>query len=113
MKLGKFKLHHYINYMVIGLLVIVLGGMSAGGVRFDSSMLFLLEKVAISIILAVMNILPIPGLDGGHIVLLLYEGIMRKQPSPKAMEIIERIGLFILFGLMILAFSNDIMRFFF
>ena len=67
----------------------------------------------ISIILAVMNILPIPGLDGGHIVLLLYEGIMRKQPSPKAMEIIERIGLFILFGLMILAFSNDIMRFFF
>ena len=67
----------------------------------------------ISIILAVMNILPIPGLDGGHIALLLYEGIMRKQPSPKVMEFIERIGLFILFGLMILAFSNDIMRFFF
>ena len=63
--------------------------------------------------LAVMNILPIPGLDGGHIALLLYEGIMRKQPSPKVMEFIERIGLFILFGLMILAFSNDIMRFFF
>lgn len=67
----------------------------------------------ISIILAVMNILPIPGLDGGHIVLLLYEGIFRRQPSPKAMEIIEKIGLFLLFGLMILAFSNDIMRFFF
>jgi regulator of sigma E protease len=60
-----------------------------------------------------MNILPIPGLDGGHIVLLLYEGIFRRQPSPKAMEIIEKIGLFLLFGLMILAFSNDIMRFFF
>ena len=53
MRLGKFKLHHYINYMVIGLMTLVLGGMSVGGARFDSSMLFLLEKVAISIILAV------------------------------------------------------------
>ena len=67
----------------------------------------------ISIILAVMNILPIPGLDGGHIALLLYEGIMRKQPSPKVMDVIEKAGLFLLFALMILAFSNDIMRFFF
>lgn len=67
----------------------------------------------ISIILAVMNILPIPGLDGGHIVLLLYEGIVGRQPSPKVMDVIEKIGLFLLFGLMILAFSNDILRFFF
>lgn len=67
----------------------------------------------ISIILAVMNILPIPGLDGGHIVLLLYEGITGRQPSPKVMDIIEKIGLMILLGLMILAFSNDIIRFFF
>ena len=67
----------------------------------------------ISIILAVMNILPIPGLDGGHIALLLYEGIMRKQPSTKVMDVIEKAGLFLLFALMILAFSNDIMRFFF
>lgn len=67
----------------------------------------------ISIILAVMNILPIPGLDGGHIVLLLYEGIVGRQPSAKVMDVIEKLGLFLLFGLMILAFSNDIMRFFF
>lgn len=67
----------------------------------------------ISIILAVMNILPIPGLDGGHIVLLLYEGIVGRQPSAKVLDVIEKIGLFLLFGLMILAFSNDIMRFFF
>ena len=113
MTLGKFKLKHYINYIVIGILTAVLGGITLTGGRLDSSLLFLLEKIAISIILAVMNILPIPGLDGGHIALLLYEGIMRKQPSPKVMEFIERIGLFILFGLMILAFSNDIMRFFF
>ena len=65
----------------------------------------------ISIILAVMNILPIPGLDGGHIVLLFYEGITGRQPSEKAMEWIEKIGLGILIALMVLAFSNDIRNF--
>ena len=53
MRLGKFKINHYINYFVIGLFTIVLGGMSAAGAKFDSSMLFLLEKVAIGIILSV------------------------------------------------------------
>ena len=53
MTLKKLKLNHYINYIVIGLLTVVLGAMSITGVRFDNSMLFLLEKVAISIILAV------------------------------------------------------------
>lgn len=65
----------------------------------------------ISIILAVMNILPIPGLDGGHIALLLYEGITGHQPSDKAMAWIEKIGLGILIVLMLLAFSNDIRNF--
>jgi regulator of sigma E protease len=65
----------------------------------------------ISIILAVMNILPIPGLDGGHIVLLFYEGITGRQPSDKAMEWIEKIGLGIIIALMVLAFSNDIRNF--
>ena len=53
MRLGKFKLNHYINYIVIGILTLVLGGMTLAGNRFDNSLLFLLEKVAISIILAV------------------------------------------------------------
>ena len=65
----------------------------------------------ISIILAVMNILPIPGLDGGHIVLLFYEGITGRQPSDKAMEWIEKIGIFILIALMLLAMSNDVRNF--
>lgn len=65
----------------------------------------------ISIILAVMNILPIPGLDGGHIVLLFYEGITGKQPSDRVMEWIERIGLGLILALMLLAFSNDIRNF--
>lgn len=51
--LRNFKWNHYINYIVIGILTAVLGGMTLGGYRFDSSLLFLLEKVAISIILAV------------------------------------------------------------
>ena len=65
----------------------------------------------ISIILAVMNILPIPGLDGGHIVLLFYEAVTGRQPSDRAMEWIERVGIFILVVLMLLAFSNDIRNF--
>ena len=65
----------------------------------------------ISIILAVMNILPIPGLDGGHIVILFYEAITGKQPSDKAMEWIEKIGIGILIALMVLAFSNDVRNF--
>lgn len=53
MRLGKFKLRHYINYIVIGIMTTILGGMSLAGNQFDNSLLFLLEKVAISIILAV------------------------------------------------------------
>lgn len=53
MRLGKFKLNHYINYIVIGLMTLILGTMTLTGSRFDNSLLFLLEKMAISIILAV------------------------------------------------------------
>lgn len=65
----------------------------------------------ISIILAVMNILPIPGLDGGHIVILLYEAITGKEPGERFMEWTERIGLFLILALMLLAFSNDFRNF--
>ena len=72
---------------------------------------FWMLTALISIILAVMNILPIPGLDGGHIVLLFYEGITGHQPSDKAMEWIEKIGIGIILALMVLAMSNDIRNF--
>lgn len=52
-KLRKIKWNHYINYVVIGLFTAIFGGMALGGMHFSSSMLFLLEKIAISIILAV------------------------------------------------------------
>ena len=53
MKLGKIKIKHYANYTVIGILTLVLGIMTLAGNKFDNSMLFLMEKMSISIILAV------------------------------------------------------------
>ena len=53
MRIGKMKINHYINYMVIGLITLVMGIISLVGGHFDNSVLFLMEKIAISIILAV------------------------------------------------------------
>ena len=67
----------------------------------------------LSIILAFMNILPIPALDGGHVLFLFYEIIARRKPSDKFMEYAQMAGMFLLFGLLIWANFNDILRFFF
>ena len=53
MRLGKLKLNHYINYLVIGVLTIVLSSITLAGGQFDNSLLFLLEKMGFNIILAV------------------------------------------------------------
>ena len=67
----------------------------------------------LSIILAFMNILPIPALDGGHVLFLLYEIIARRKPSDKFMEYAQMGGMIILFGLLIWANFNDVLRFLF
>ncbi len=67
----------------------------------------------ISIILAVMNILPIPGLDGGHIFFLLVEAVTRRPPSEKFMERAQMVGMLLLFALMALALFNDAVKFLF
>lgn len=67
----------------------------------------------LSIILAFMNILPIPALDGGHVLFLIYEIVARRKPSDKFMEHAQMAGMFLLFGLLIWANFNDILRFFF
>lgn len=67
----------------------------------------------LSIILAFMNILPIPALDGGHVLFLFYEIIARRKPSDKFMEYAQMAGMILLFGLLIWANFNDILRFFF
>jgi regulator of sigma E protease len=67
----------------------------------------------ISIILAFMNILPIPALDGGHVMFLLYEVITRRKPSDKFIEYAQITGMLLLFGLLIYANGNDLFRFIF
>ena len=67
----------------------------------------------LSIILAFMNILPIPALDGGHVLFLLYEIIARRKPSDKFLEDAQMVGMFLLFALLIWANFNDVLRFLF
>ena len=69
------------------------------------------EKTAlISIILAFMNILPIPALDGGHVVFLLYEIATGKEAPQKVLEYAQYVGFFLLIGLLLYANGADIIR---
>ncbi len=65
----------------------------------------------LSIILAVMNILPIPALDGGHVMFLLFEVITGRKPSDKFLEYAQIAGMIILLSLLVLANGNDIIRY--
>jgi regulator of sigma E protease len=71
---------------------------------------FWLTTALLSIILAFMNILPIPALDGGHVVFLLYEMITGKEAPQKVLEIAQYIGIFLLLSLMIYANGADLVR---
>ncbi len=71
---------------------------------------FLTIIALLSIMLGVMNLLPIPALDGGHIVFTIYEMITGRKPSDNFLYITQLVGMILIFGLMILAFGNDIGR---
>jgi len=58
-----------------------------------------------------MNLLPIPALDGGHVMFLLYEMISGKKPNDKFMEYAQMVGFFMLLALVIYANGNDLFRF--
>ncbi|MDX1907184.1 MAG: RIP metalloprotease RseP [Bacteroidia bacterium] len=64
----------------------------------------------LSMVLAFMNILPIPALDGGHVVFLLIEAVTRREPSPKVRIIAQQIGMVLILGLMLLITFNDAAR---
>lgn len=64
----------------------------------------------LSITLAIMNILPIPVLDGGHLMFLIYEGITRREPSAKVRMILQQIGFILIIALFIFVTFNDILR---
>ena len=72
-----------------------------------------MQTAFLSIILAFMNILPIPALDGGHVMFLLYEVIARRKPSDKFLEYAQMAGMAILFALLLYANGNDLFRFVF
>lgn len=71
---------------------------------------FWLSTALISIILAFMNVLPIPALDGGHVMFLIYEMVTGKRPSDKFMEVSTMIGFFLLIALVLYANGNDLFR---
>ena len=73
---------------------------------------FLNILALLSIMLGVMNLIPIPALDGGHMVFTLYEMITGRKPSDKFLYVMQIIGMILVFGLMILAFGNDIVKLF-
>ena len=107
---------HYINHK-LGLLHSEanenLGGFGTITKMFPDSinwMYFWYMTAYISVILAFMNILPIPALDGGHIIFLLYEIITRKKLSQEFMIKMQQIGLLLLLALLLYANGMDIIR---
>ena len=90
-----------------------IGGFGAIGGMFPSTwnwQIFWMNTALISIILAFMNILPIPALDGGHVVFLLYEIITGREAPQKVLEVAQYIGFFLLMGLLLYANGNDLYR---
>jgi len=91
------------------------GGFIAIGNIFPASWdwhSFWLLTALLSIILGFMNLLPIPALDGGHALFAIYEIITRRKPSDKFLERAQWVGMIFLFGLLIFANLNDILRLF-
>lgn len=92
-----------------------LGGFGAIGSLFPPAWdwhSFWMLTAFFSIILAFMNIIPVPGLDGGHTLFLLWEMITRKKPSDRFLEIVNTIGFWLILLLVIYANFNDILKLF-
>jgi regulator of sigma E protease len=92
------------------------GGFGAIGNLFPSQwswVAFWQTTALISIILAFMNVLPIPALDGGHVAFLLYEMVSGRKPGDKFLEYAQMVGFFLLIALVLFANGNDIYRWLF
>lgn len=86
-----------------------IGIMQAYGPTWDWERFWALTGV-LSLVLAFMNLLPIPALDGGHVMFLSYEMIARRKPSDKFLETAQKVGMVFLLVLMVLIFANDIAK---
>ena len=90
-----------------------LGGFGAIGNLFPPQwnwQAFWMMTAFLSVILAFMNILPIPALDGGHVMFLIYEVITRRKPNEKLMEYAQIAGMILLLGLVLYANGMDVVR---
>ncbi|RNC66986.1 RIP metalloprotease RseP [Proteiniphilum sp. X52] len=90
-----------------------LGGFGAIGNLFPAQwnwQAFWMMTAFLSVILAFMNILPIPALDGGHVMFLIYEVITRRKPNEKFMEYAQVAGMILLLGLVLYANGMDVVR---
>ena len=88
-----------------------IGIMRAFGPEWDWSRFWSLTGV-LSLVLAFMNLLPIPALDGGHVAFLTYEIVSRRKPSDKFLENAQKVGMVLLLSLMVFIFANDIINLF-
>lgn len=91
------------------------GGFISIGKQFGSEwdwQRFWLFTAFLSIVLAIMNLLPIPALDGGHVMFLTYEIITGRKPNEKFMEYAQMAGMILLLGLLLYANGNDILKLF-
>lgn len=115
-RLGVQTLNGYVNdmkYVFTKEGASNLGGFGAIGNLFPSEWVwreFWMTTAFLSIIVAFMNILPIPALDGGHVLFLLYEVITRRKPSDKFMEYAQMAGMALLLVLLLYANGNDLFR---
>jgi regulator of sigma E protease len=113
---GYWTLHDYVAQMKFIFTekgASSLGGFGAIGNLFAPTwdwQIFWERTALISIILAFMNILPIPALDGGHVVFLLYEMITGREAPEKVLEVAQYIGFILIIGLVLYANGNDIYR---
>lgn len=116
---GYWTLHDYVvqfKYIFTKKGATQVGGFGAIGNLFPSQwdwQGFWSSTALISIILAFMNVLPIPALDGGHVMFLLYEMISGRKPNDKFMEYAQMFGFFLLLALVLFANGNDLYRWLF
>ncbi|MCP9199398.1 RIP metalloprotease RseP [Gramella sp. GC03-9] len=116
---GYWILHDYVaqfKYVFTKKGASQLGGFGAIGGLFPDTWNwygFWHTTALLSIILAFMNILPIPALDGGHVMFLLYEMVTGRKPNDKFMEVAQMVGFFLLIALVLYANGNDIYRWLF
>ena len=116
---GYWTLHDYVvqfKYIFTKKGATQVGGFAAIGSLFPAQWDwkgFWSSTALISIILAFMNILPIPALDGGHVMFLLYEMISGRKPNDKFMEYAQMFGFFLLIALVLFANGNDLYRWLF